>query len=114
MTTVVSYRGSGGEARHCNAACYDAKGKDCTCICGGMNHGGGLDKAMENTAALFTHLLEPTADPADWETHWDKLNLNGHRPFIHKHVIGKRIRKRVPRGLKGQTQLPELHVFYPT
>ncbi len=27
------------ERRHCNSRCYFAKSKDCSCICGGQNHG---------------------------------------------------------------------------
>lgn len=36
----------------CDARCYMAKGKDCHCICGGKNHGVGLEKAVENTKEL--------------------------------------------------------------
>lgn len=37
--------------RSCNSACYDAGGPagECQCICGGMNHGVGLSKAVKNT-----------------------------------------------------------------
>jgi hypothetical protein len=36
--------------RRCDARCYDG-GKDgkCKCICQGINHGVGLEKAKENT-----------------------------------------------------------------
>jgi len=35
--------------RRCDARCYEAKGKDCHCVCGGENHGIGLAAAVENT-----------------------------------------------------------------
>lgn len=33
----------------CDARCYEAKGGNCTCPCGGMNHGQGLLTAESNT-----------------------------------------------------------------
>lgn len=39
--------------RSCNAKCYNATGKRCTCICGGRNHGVGLKQAIKNSAQLF-------------------------------------------------------------
>ncbi len=36
----------------CNAYCYGAKNKNCTCSCGGINHGIGLQKAIENTLEM--------------------------------------------------------------
>ena len=36
-------------SRRCDARCYMAKGNDCTCLCGGKNHGVGHEAAMENT-----------------------------------------------------------------
>lgn len=33
----------------CDANCYDAKHPECNCICGGMNHGVGQQKAIDNT-----------------------------------------------------------------
>ncbi len=36
----------------CDAKCYNAREPDCDCICGGMNHGVGLQQAQENTGDL--------------------------------------------------------------
>jgi hypothetical protein len=36
----------------CNARCYDAKGPDCHCACGGVNHGVGVVQARENARKL--------------------------------------------------------------
>jgi len=44
--------------RRCDAKCYDAQHPDCDCLCGGRNHGAGLQKAMQNTREIFLPLLE--------------------------------------------------------
>jgi len=33
----------------CDSKCYNAKASGCSCICGGTNHGVGLERAIENT-----------------------------------------------------------------
>jgi hypothetical protein len=33
--------------RACDARCYDGKGKRCRCVCGGANHGKGLEEVVE-------------------------------------------------------------------
>ncbi|MCA9875472.1 MAG: hypothetical protein KC441_17500 [Anaerolineales bacterium] len=52
MTTLISYQSSSGEKGRCDAKCYNAKNENCTCICGGKNHGAGLDQAIENTREM--------------------------------------------------------------
>jgi len=52
MATLISLRTSDGRRRHCTAKCYCAKGPQCDCICGGMNHGAGPQRAAQNTATL--------------------------------------------------------------
>jgi len=42
MTTILVARGE-----TCNAACYDATGATCRCICGGVLHGVGRARAAE-------------------------------------------------------------------
>lgn len=49
MTTLIKGGGSEGATRRCDATCHGAKGGQCQCICGGMNHGVGHDQAAENT-----------------------------------------------------------------
>lgn len=54
MTTLIAVYKSGGESGsvcvgRCDAKCYEATCPDCDCICGGMNHGKGLDRATDNT-----------------------------------------------------------------
>ena len=36
----------------CNARCYNAKRELCACPCGGVNHGVGLQVALENTKRM--------------------------------------------------------------
>jgi len=45
---VIEVRSNGAAVRRCDAGCYDAKGSDCHCICGGANHGVGLRIALED------------------------------------------------------------------
>jgi hypothetical protein len=48
----------GAITKTCTARCYDAvPGSNCACICGGRNHGKGLDKALENVATVFAPLV---------------------------------------------------------
>jgi len=49
MTTLIAVYNSSGLVGRCDAKCYNAKHPVCTCICGGANHGQGLQKAVENT-----------------------------------------------------------------
>jgi hypothetical protein len=56
MTTLITVGNSEGE-RRCDAKCYDAHGPDCDCVCGGKNHGAGINKAMENTRAYAEKIL---------------------------------------------------------
>lgn len=58
MATLIQQVSSGGSRRRCDARCYNAQHSKCTCICGGMNHGKGLQKALENTKQVAEKLLE--------------------------------------------------------
>lgn len=50
MTTLIAAYGSDGECMgRCDANCHNATGPDCNCICGGMNHGVGVQQAIQNT-----------------------------------------------------------------
>jgi len=44
--------------RHCDARCYNAKGKVCRCICEGINHGLGLEKAKGQMERLINAIIE--------------------------------------------------------
>jgi predicted methyltransferase MtxX (methanogen marker protein 4) len=53
MTTLISYQSSGGDRVRCDAA-----EPECTCICGGRNHGAGKQQAIENTRELAESWIE--------------------------------------------------------
>jgi len=59
MVTLIRQKNSGSRrARVCSSRCYNAKGSVCVCICGGKNHGVGLEKATENTQQREMSLLK--------------------------------------------------------
>lgn len=58
MATLVTVHSPEGQMGRCDAKCHDATDSDCTCICGGRNHGVGLRRATENTIALFEQWAE--------------------------------------------------------
>ena len=51
MTTLLSEPTELG-FRRCDARCYDAKGPDCRCCCGGRFHGQGFARALDLRAEL--------------------------------------------------------------
>lgn len=55
-TLIQSQKSDGTIIGRCDAKCHDAKGPKCTCICGGMNHGVGINKVIDNTHE-HSHLL---------------------------------------------------------
>ncbi len=47
---LIEVRGGSGELiGRCDARCYDAREPHCECVCGGRNHGAGLERAIEQT-----------------------------------------------------------------
>ena len=52
MTTLIEVRNSDGVIGRCDAKCYTATNNKCDCICGGKNHGAGLDQAIINTRTM--------------------------------------------------------------
>lgn len=49
MTTLIAVYNSEGCQGRCDAKCYEAQEPECTCVCGGKNHGAGLQQALDNT-----------------------------------------------------------------
>ncbi|GCE18665.1 hypothetical protein [Dictyobacter kobayashii] len=49
MATLIAVYNSQGCVGRCDARCYDAIHPICTCICGGRNHGAGLEKSIDQT-----------------------------------------------------------------
>lgn len=64
MTTLIQITDRSGRRQRCHAECYNARGNHCTCICGGTNHGVGLQQAIHNTRK-FCHnwIAAAEADP---------------------------------------------------
>ncbi len=60
MTTLIAAYNSDGCVGRCDERCYNAKHPECTCICGGKNHGAGLRKATENTRLLAEQMIIET------------------------------------------------------
>ncbi len=58
MTTLIAVYNSDGCVGRCDARCYEAKHEGCDCICGGKNHGAGLQRAQDNTRELAQAWLE--------------------------------------------------------
>ena len=46
--------------RRCDARCHNATKPRCRCICGGVNHGVGLDQARTNTKKITDDQLIKT------------------------------------------------------
>lgn len=51
MTLIAVYNSDGCVGR-CDAKCYEATHPHCNCVCGGKNHGAGLDTATANTREM--------------------------------------------------------------
>lgn len=56
--TLISAGNSTGVYGRCDAKCYGAKHPHCHCICGGRNHGAGLDQAMANTSEQAEAMMQ--------------------------------------------------------
>lgn len=57
MVTLITYGNSEG-TRRCDARCHDATEPNCECICGGANHGAGLQQALKNTREMAEGWIE--------------------------------------------------------
>lgn len=57
MTTLIAVYNSSGCVGRCDARCYNAKTKECNCICGGANHGVGEKDATANVLAYTKERL---------------------------------------------------------
>lgn len=62
MATLIAVYTSEGCVGRCDAKCYNATVEKCDCICGGRNHGAGIQKAVDNTREMWE----------SWVEHWKK------------------------------------------
>ena len=53
MVVLITGVSSTGKKRRCDACCYNAKHTHCRCVCGGANHGHGLDEATKNSSKII-------------------------------------------------------------
>lgn len=63
MATLITVKYANGTQRRCDAKCYNAKHPRCKCVCGGMNHGVGLNSAIRATEGLAEDYLEQISNP---------------------------------------------------
>jgi alpha-galactosidase/6-phospho-beta-glucosidase family protein len=54
----MEYKNSNGEGGRCDAKCYNAVEDECQCCCGGVNHGVGLKRAIDNTTRKYNEIIE--------------------------------------------------------
>lgn len=73
MATLILVKYSSGKSRRCDARCYNAKNRKCTCVCGGANHGVGLQAAIRYTEGLAECYFEQIADPENPPVRISKL-----------------------------------------
>ena len=52
MSILITVINLLGHHEFCDERCYNAIGPKCDCVCGGINHGKGLPKAIQNTIEL--------------------------------------------------------------
>ena len=60
MSSLISEHNSDGCVGRCDAKCYNATSmaSECDCICNGMNHGAGINKALDNTREYADRWIE--------------------------------------------------------
>jgi len=63
--TLMSFYTSEGCIGRCDAKCYQAHQPVCHCICGGANHGVGVQQATEHTRTYAEAMLEKYAGTHD-------------------------------------------------
>lgn len=76
MTTLISVYVAQRCVGRCDAKCYDAEHDDCSCVCGGKNHGKGVEEAKRNIREEGDIMAEKFAeylDLHDWEA---MVNVN--------------------------------------
>lgn len=61
MTSLVSIYRLDGLIGRCDARCYNAQQPHCDCVCGGKNHGRGIQVAAQNTINEAADWLEQAA-----------------------------------------------------
>lgn len=59
MATLLAIHLPGGRVLRCDAKCYQATlGTECDCVCGGVNHAKGLERALILTRKQVQRWIE--------------------------------------------------------
>lgn len=78
MATILSVENDDGTVGRCDATCYLAKGKTCTCICGGLNHGVGEEQALANGEDIDAEELDVKAFETSRQRHSGTCTVVNH------------------------------------
>ena len=62
MAALIAIYTSQGCIGRCDARCYQATRPDCTCICGGRNHGKGFEQSIINTRTMASGWIAAVAE----------------------------------------------------
>jgi hypothetical protein len=62
MTALYALYRNGICIGRCDRNCYDATNPRCTCICAGINHGVGIQRAAANTATACDTMVQAYLD----------------------------------------------------
>ena len=76
--TLISVHNSEGCKGRCDEKCYKAKKRKCSCCCGGMNHGRGLQEAKD----LTSRYAETIAQAWDLEHPGEKMRIKPMQPEL--------------------------------
>lgn len=74
MATLIAVYTSSGCVGRCDAKCYNALELGCDCICGGINHGAGEAKAIDNTREMGDRWVHDYARDKGLKTYRGEVN----------------------------------------
>lgn len=83
MATLIAVYNSEGCVGRCDAKCYNATCENCTCICGGTNHGAGIQKAAQNTQELAEKWIE------EFQAQHPEEQLKFKQAIMQKNLFGE-------------------------
>jgi len=63
MPTLIEVQNLRAAIRRCDTRCYNAAHPRCDCVCGGLNHGVGYEKALQNTRQHAAELVKANHSP---------------------------------------------------
>lgn len=74
---MIILKSNGNNGGQCDAKCYNAntRAKNCSCICGGMNHGKGWTQAIKNVQETREELEKKHGKEVGFTEHINQLVL---------------------------------------